>query len=225
MTERDIAKMIDHTFLKPDGPEDAVEKLCAEAKERSFASVCVNPCETARAAELLAGSGVEVCTVVGFPLGQNTTATKIFEAREAIENGAGELDFVINVRLLKYAPEKCLEELKALARASKQAKSGVTIKLIIECCLLDDREKRLACRLAEEAGFDFVKTSTGFSTGGATAADVRLMRETVGGRLRVKAAGGIRTLESALEMISAGADRLGCSAGIGILDTIKKGKQ
>ena len=223
MNGTDIAKMIDHTFLKPAGPGDAVEKLCREARERSFASVCVNPCETAHAAALLSGSGVKVCTVVGFPLGQNTTATKIFEAREAIENGADELDFVVNVRLLKYAPDKCLEELKSLAAESKRARGDVVIKLIIECCLLDDGEKRLACRLAEKAGFDFVKTSTGFSTWGATAADVRLMREEVGDRLGVKAAGGIRTLDGALEMVSAGANRLGCSAGVEILDSIKKG--
>ena len=210
-------KMIDHTFLKADGDKDAVRRLCREAKKYGFASVCVNPAEVPLAARLLKGSGVVVCTVVGFPLGQNTTSVKVAEALEAVENGATELDFVMNVRLLKYAPEKCAEELGALVGACRATGMQLVLKLIVECCYLTDAEKVLACRLAKTAGFDFVKTSTGFGTGGATVHDVKLMRKAVGRKMGVKAAGGIRTREDALAMVAAGATRLGCSAGVAIV--------
>lgn len=216
-----LAKYIDHTFLKPDGDKDAIRKLCREAKKYGFASVCVNPSEIKLAAKLLKGSKTEVCTVIGFPLGQNTTACKCAEALEAVENGATELDFVINQRLLKYDPEACYEELANLISTCKALptiirKPAPLTKLIIECCNLTKEEKILACRQAKKAGFDFVKTSTGFAKGGAIVEDVKLMRKTVGPKMGVKAAGGIRDKATALAMIEAGATRLGCSAGVEI---------
>ena len=233
LTRAELAAKIDHTFLKPAGAADAVEKLCAEARRCGFASVCVNPCEVAAAAAALAGSAVKVCTVVGFPLGQNTAAVKAFEAEAAIADGARELDFVINQRLLKAAGagdgaarRTLAAELKACAavkRGETAARLGfpeIVLKLILECCNLTDAEKRLGCELAVESGFDFVKTSTGFAAGGATVEDVRLLRQAVGGRASVKAAGGIRTLEDALAMLAAGADRLGCSAGVAIIERV-----
>ena len=210
----DIAKCIDHTFLKAAGDREAVRTLCREAAECGFASVCVNPSEVALAAGLLKGVDVRVCAVVGFPLGQSTTAVKAAEAAEAVANGATELDFVVNVRLLKYDPEACREELFRLVAAAKATGAAVCTKLIIECCYLTDAEKVLACTLAKEAGFDFVKTSTGFGPGGATVEDVKLMRATVGGKMGVKAAGGIRDRATALALLAAGASRLGCSAGV-----------
>ena len=222
----DLAKTIDHTFLKPNGSPADVAKLCREAKRYGFASVCVHPCEVARSARLLRGSGVKVCTVIGFPLGQNTAALKLCEAMEAGADGADELDFVVNVAKLKVAAAKgaasreaksAREDWKLILASVREAAPSVVTKLIIECCYLTDREKVFACRLARAVGFDFVKTSTGFGTGGATVADVRLMRKTVGPRMGVKAAGGIRTREDALAMIAAGANRLGCSAGVAIV--------
>lgn len=207
-----IAKYIDHTFLKSAGERDAVRCLCREAKKRGFASVCVNPAEVRLAKSLLGKSGVKVCTVIGFPLGQTTTLAKVCEATEAIANGADELDFVVNVRLLKYAPKECLEELKRLVEPCR-ARKRIVSKLILECCELTDAEKRTGCALAKKAGFDFVKTSTGFGSGGATEHDVRLMRKAVGKSMGVKAAGGIRTREAAIAMIKAGASRIGSSAG------------
>lgn len=208
---------IDHTFLKSAGPADAIGRLCREAREYRFASVCVNPAAVREAAAELAGSGVRVCTVAGFPLGQHTTAAKIAEALGAAADGADEIDFVANQRLLKYAPDACADELRALAAACRAAARPPTLKLILECCELDDSEKVRGCRMALEAGFDFVKTSTGFGSGGATVHDVRLMRDTVGEAMGVKAAGGIRTLDDALAMIAAGASRLGCSASVSIM--------
>ncbi len=213
----DLARYIDHTFLKSDGEKDAIEKLCREAREHDFATVCVNPAEVKKAAELLKGSNTKVCTVIGFPLGQATAKVQIFEALTAIEESAEELDFVINQRLLKYEPEKCREELKLIIAAVKTEERKILTKLIIECCNLTDDEKVLACLLAKEAGFDFVKTSTGFGKGGATIHDVELMRKTVGSEMGVKAAGGIRDKETALKMIEAGATRLGTSAGVQIV--------
>ena len=212
-----LAKLIDHTFLKSAGDADAVRKLCREATACGFASVCVNPAEVPLAARLLRASKVEVCTVVGFPLGQNTTEVKVFEGLDAIAKGATELDYVINQRLLKYDPEACARELCEIADACKGKSPDVTLKLIIECCNLTDKEKRLACRLAKKAGFDFVKTSTGFSTGGATVKDVKLMRRAVGPKMGVKAAGGIRDRKTALDMVAAGATRIGASAGKALL--------
>ena len=213
----DIAKFIDHTFLKPAGEKDAVRKLCREAKTAGFASVCVNPCEVALAAKLLKESTVKVCTVIGFPLGANTTEVKLFEALEALRAGATELDFVINQRLLKYEPKVCEKELRVLADTCKSDRKGVVLKLILECCNLTKAEIVRGCKLAKKAGFDFVKTSTGFAAGGATVEDVRLMRKTVGPKMGVKAAGGIRDRETAFKMIKAGANRLGTSAGLKLL--------
>jgi len=215
-----LAGMIDHTFLKPAGEADAVRKLCREAKECGFASVCVNPAEVALAAKLLEGRKVKVCTVIGFPLGQNTTRSKLAEAQEAIADGAAELDFVVNQRWLKAVATGANDALFALENELSlcgRIHPSVVTKLILECCNLTDAEKKLGCVLAKQAGFDFVKTSTGFGSGGATVHDVKLMRETVGPKMGVKAAGGIRTLEDALAMIEAGATRLGCSAGVEIV--------
>lgn len=218
MTARELAGKIDHTFLKAAGDPDAVEKLCEEARRHRFACAMVNPSEVARAAELLDGSGVRVGTVVGFPLGQNTLRIKCAEAMEAAENGATDIDYVLNIRDLRSKPaDAVLEDLKLMNAAPKKINADAVTKLIIECCYLTDDEKRLACRLAKKAGFDFVKTSTGFGTGGAKTEDVALMRKTVGKSVGVKAAGGIRTLEDAEKMLAAGADRLGCSAGAEIL--------
>ena len=216
-----LASYIDHTFLKPDGDEDAIRKLCREAKKYGFASVCVHPCAVKRCAKLLKGTDVAVCTVIGFPLGQNTPTTMLYEALEAVENGARELDFVINVGELKVAATKGdAGELQRrwafIVEAVKGYRDDIVMKLIIECCYLTDAEKVFACKMAKAAGFDFVKTSTGFGTGGATVADVRLMRKTVGKKMGVKAAGGIRDKATALAMIAAGANRLGCSAGVEI---------
>ena len=214
--------MIDHTFLKPAGEKDAVGKLCREAKKAHFASVCVNPCEVAPAARLLRRSGVRVCTVIGFPLGQNTTSVKCLEAAEAIGDGADELDFVVNQRLLRHAPAACLVELQAEIAACREAAKAVSrpaplTKLILECCNLTKAEIVRGCRLAKKAGFDFVKTSTGFAAAGATVEDVRLMRRTVGTKMGVKAAGGIRDRATAEAMVAAGATRIGASAGLSLL--------
>ena len=214
---KNLARIVDHTFLKPAGDRDAVRKLCREAKKFGFASVCVNPAEVALAAKLLRKSDVKVCTVVGFPLGQNTTGVKRFEAACAIVDGADELDFVVNQRLLKYDPEACAEELEELAANCRMLREDVVLKLILECCNLTKGEIALGCRLAKAAGFDFVKTSTGFAAGGATAEDVKLMRKTVGRKMGVKAAGGIRDRKTALAMVAAGATRIGASAGKALL--------
>ena len=213
----DIAKLIDHTFLKPAGDRDAVRKLCAEARKAGFASVCVNPAEVALAARLLRGSGVKVCTVVGFPLGANTSRVKCFEAMDALQAGADELDLVVNQRLLKYAPGACEAELLQWVRTCRTFRSDAVLKLILECCNLTKSEIARGCRIAKKIGFDFVKTSTGFGAGGATEADVRLMRRTVGKKMGVKAAGGIRDRKTALAMVAAGATRLGTSAGLNMV--------
>lgn len=207
---------IDHTFLKAAGEGDAVRKLCREAKRHGFASVCVNPAEVKLAARLLRKSPVKVCTVVGFPLGQNTTALKLMEGVQAIQDGAAELDLVVNLRLLKFDPAACQAELDCFVDICRAERPDVVLKLIIECCYLTDAEKVAACKMAKAAGFDFVKTSTGFGTGGATVADVKLMRKAVGRKMGVKAAGGIRTRAEALALIAAGATRLGCSCGVAL---------
>ena len=223
MTREELAGMIDHTFLKAAGEPDAVNRLCREAKEYGFACAMVNPCEVAAAVRLLQDSTVRVGTVIGFPLGQNTAKTKAYEGVNAVRDGALDIDLVVNVRELKAAVHDESVRLEVAARlalfneAVKGVETGVCTKLILECCYLTDEEKVLGCNLAKDAGFDFVKTSTGFGTGGATVHDVRLMRETVGPDMGVKAAGGIRTLADALAMIDAGANRLGCSAGVDIL--------
>ena len=224
MTKRELAARIDHTFLKAAGDPGAVERLCAEARRYRFACAMINPAEVARAAELLDGSEVRVGTVVGFPLGQNTVKVKCFEAVEAVQGGATDIDYVLNLRDLRSKPsDAVLEDLTLMNLAPKKVCDDVVTKLIIECCYLTDDEKVLACRLAKKAGFDFVKTSTGFGTGGATVEDVALMRRTVGKTMGVKAAGGIRTLDDALKMLAAGADRLGCSAGVEIVESLVLG--
>ncbi len=219
MTCRELASCIDHTFLKAAGDADAIDRLCAEARRYHFACAMVNPSEVVKAADLLDGSGVRVGTVVGFPLGQSTVVTKCHEAMEAVQNGASDIDFVLNIRDLRTKPsDQVLEDLSLLNLAPKKLNDDAVTKLIIECCYLTDEEKVQACRLAKKAGFDFVKTSTGFGSGGATAEDVALMRKTVGKGMGVKAAGGIRTLDDALKMLAAGANRLGCSAGVEIMN-------
>ena len=215
--KKTIAGYIDHTFLKPAGDAEAVVALCQEAKKYRFASVCVNPCEVEACARALRTSKVKVCTVVDFPLGQSTNRARCFEAMDAIQAGADELDLVVNQRLLKYAPRKCEAELLQWVRTCRTIRTDVILKLILECCNLTKKEIALGCRIAKRVGFDFVKTSTGFAAGGATAEDVALMRKTVGDEMGVKAAGGIRDRETALKMIAAGATRIGASAGLKLL--------
>ncbi len=209
-----LSKYIDHTVLASDATEDKIIKLCEEAKLYDFASVCVNSCWVKTAKEELKDSSVNVCTVVGFPLGAMDTKSKAFEAETAVKNGADEVDMVINVGFLKSG---LLDEVESDIREVKKACGGKLLKVIIETCLLNDSEKVQACNLSKRAGADFVKTSTGFSKGGATVEDVRLMRETVGSSMGVKASGGIRDYQTAIAMIEAGATRLGCSAGVQIV--------
>lgn len=210
-----INKLIDHTALKPNTNKKSILKLIAEAKTYDFASVCVNPCWVALAHQELKNTDVKVCTVIGFPLGANTTEVKVFEAKDAIEKGAQEIDMVINVAMLKDKEYDYVEnEIKKIVEV---AKDKALVKVIIEACLLTDEEKIKACELSQKAGADFVKTSTGFSTGGATVHDVALMRKTVGTDMGVKASGGVHTHEEALAMIEAGANRIGASAGVKLL--------
>ncbi len=202
-------KLFDHTILKADATKEAVKKVCREAAEYGFMSVCVNGFYTSFVREQLKGSGVKVCTVVGFPLGQMSTRAKAAEARIAVEDGADEIDMVINVGALKDGDyETVREDIRQVKEACKDA----LLKVIIETCLLTQDEKRKACELAKEAGADFVKTSTGFSVGGATQEDVSLMRSIVGDSMGVKASGGIRDRQTAEKMLKAGASRLGTSA-------------
>lgn len=216
MRKEEIAKMIDHTLLKPEATVEQIKTLCEEARQYGFASVCVNPVHVALAYELLKDSQVKVCTVIGFPLGANTTAVKTFEASEAIKEGAEEVDMVINVGKLK---DKNLEYVKNDIKAVVDAAKGKALtKVILETCLLSDDEKVTACKLAKEAGADFVKTSTGFNKCGATAEDIKLMRETVGSEMGVKASGGVRSSADAIKMINAGASRIGASASIAICE-------
>lgn len=210
----DIAKYIDHTLLAADATKERIEELCREAAEHHFASVCVNSCWVREASALLDGTGVHVCTVVGFPLGAMETKAKAEEAAIAVSNGADEIDMVLNIGFLKSGMDsEVLEDIKAVREACR----GRILKVIIETCLLSDEEKVRACILSKEAGADFVKTSTGFSRGGAEVHDVALMHRTVGGSLGVKASGGIRDLDTAMAMIEAGATRIGASAGVAIV--------
>jgi len=210
----DIANKIDHTLLKADATAADIKKICAQAREYRFASVCVNSCYAKLVTEELKGTGVATCCVVGFPLGAMSTRAKAFEAACAVEDGAGEIDMVINIGAVKSGDDRFAEDdIHAVVEASKPA----IVKVIIETCLLTDEEKVRACILAEKAGAAFVKTSTGFSRAGATAKDVALMKKAVGGRLRVKASGGIHTPGQAAELIAAGADRIGASNGIALL--------
>ena len=212
---QNYAAMIDHTLLKADATRDQIEKLCAEAKKYVFASVCVNPTWVKYSAELLAGTEVKVCTVIGFPLGASTSAVKAFETKDAIANGAGEIDMVINIGAMKNGEfDLVREDIKAVVDAA----NGTLVKVIIETSLLTDEEKVKACELAVLAGADFVKTSTGFSTGGATAEDIALMRKTVGPEIGVKASGGVRSLEDMKLMVENGATRIGASSGVAIMN-------
>lgn len=216
----ELAGLIDHTFLKPFGDAASIETLCAQACAYGFAAVMVNPAEVGRCVKRLAGTKVRVGTVVSFPLGQMTSAAKAFEIRDAIAKGAGEIDMVQNLRALQEGNENLVfDELADMAAQCRAA--GVVSKVILETCYLTDAQKVRTCELAVKAGVDYVKTSTGFGTAGATVADVALMRRTVGPGTGVKAAGGIRDLASALDMIRAGATRLGTSAGVKIVDELR----
>ncbi|WP_186577978.1 deoxyribose-phosphate aldolase [Aquibacillus kalidii] len=210
-----LAKYIDHTALKADTTKEQIIAVCEEAMQHSFYSVCVNPTWVEQAAVLLKDSDVKVCTVIGFPLGANTTEVKAAETKDAIAKGATEVDMVINIAALKDREnEKVEKDIRSVVEA---AKGKALVKVIIETSLLTDEEKMVACNLAVKAGADFVKTSTGFSTGGATVEDIRLMRETVGPNLGVKASGGVRDRETAIAMINAGATRVGASASVAIV--------
>ena len=215
-----LNKYFDHTLLKAEARPADIEKLCAEAREYDFFSVCVNSCYVAKAAELLKGSDVKIAAVVGFPLGACTTATKAFETKEACKAGASEIDMVLNVGMLKAGEDSYVEEdIREVVDAA--GKYGAIAKVILETCLLTDEEVVKACNLSKSAGARFVKTSTGFSTGGATVHHVALMKETVGDSMEVKASGGIRDYETARAMIDAGADRIGASATVAIMKAAK----
>jgi deoxyribose-phosphate aldolase len=221
LSAEQLARYIDHTLLKPEASRDQILKLCREAVEHHFASVCVNPCWVRLCAEALRGSEVKVCTVIGFPLGATLSTVKAFEAEECIRQGAGEVDMVINIGALKTGDRQYVEDdIRAVVERAHAL--GALVKVIIETVLLTQEEKVLACRLSQAAGADFVKTSTGFAGGGATVEDVALMRQVVGDAMGVKAAGGIRTYADALRMIQAGANRLGTSAGVQIIQGAQK---
>ncbi len=213
----DLRALIDHTLLKPEASRPQIEKLCQEARQYGFAAVCVNPWWVRLAAAELQGATVKVASVIGFPLGANATAIKVAEAERAIADGALELDMVINLGALKSGdPDAARQDIAAVARAAHAG--GAILKVIIEAAVLDEPEKVLACRLAQEACADFVKTSTGFGPGGARVEDVALMRATVGPAMGVKAAGGIRSLDDALKMVRAGANRIGTSSGVRLVE-------
>ncbi|MBG0768117.1 deoxyribose-phosphate aldolase [Sphaerochaeta halotolerans] len=215
MKQEDVAKYIDHTVLAATATRPMIEKLCKEADQYHFASVCVNSCWVPLCAKLLGKSDVKVCTVVGFPLGAMATESKAFEAKTAVRAGAEEVDMVINIGFLKNHDDDLVQD---DITAVKKACGNALLKVIIETCLLNEEEIVRACRLAKASGADFVKTSTGFSTGGATAKHIALMRKTVGPQLGVKASGGVRTYEDAIAMIEAGATRIGASSGIAIVE-------
>ena len=211
-----LAGMIDHTLLKPDVTSDKIAQLCFEARKYHFASVCVNPTHVKLCADLLSGSDVKVCTVIGFPLGATSTEVKVFETQNALDNGATEIDMVLNIGALKAGENELVaRDIRGVVETSHKA--GALTKVIIETALLNDEEKVVACLLAKEAGADYVKTSTGFSGGGATVHDIELMRRTVGPTIGVKASGGIHTHEEAEALVAAGATRIGASAGVKII--------
>jgi deoxyribose-phosphate aldolase len=214
--ETDLARMIDHTLLKPEATKDQVIQLCQEAKKYNFASVCINPSYVPLSAKLLRDTSVKVCTVIGFPLGATSTASKAFEAEQALRDGAREIDMVINVGMLKSKEYDYVEnDIFAIVTTCRRYKA--LLKVILETGLLSDEEKIKACLLAKRAGADFVKTSTGFSKGGATVGDIALMRKVVGSAMGVKASGGVRTREEAMAMVASGADRIGASASVKIV--------
>lgn len=211
-------KFIDHTLLKPDATQKQIKTICDEAKDYDFASVCINPTWVQYAYEQLKDTDVKVCTVIGFPLGATTPEVKAFEAKDAIKHGADEIDMVINIAALKDGNDDLLmQDISSVVKASE----GHCVKVIIETCLLTDEEKVKVCEIAKKAGATFVKTSTGFSTGGATLHDVALMKKTVGDDCLVKASGGVRTFDDMLEMIEAGASRIGTSAGVKLMNNEK----
>ena len=215
LTVTDVAKMIDHTMLRPEAPDAAFDKLCQEAVQYRFFGVCVNSCRVAYVARKLQGTGVKVCSVVGFPLGSMTTRSKAFETREALSDGASEIDMVINVGLLKSGDFHAVEEdIRAVRRATR---ANTVLKVIIETALLTQDDKVMACELSKKAGADFVKTCTGFNGGGANVEDLSLMRRVVGREMGVKASGGVRTWKNAMAFIGAGANRLGCVASVAIV--------
>lgn len=213
------AAYIDHTLLKADATKEEIIQLCEEAKTYSFASVCVNPTWVKTAADILNGSSPKVCTVIGFPLGASTSEVKAYETKDAIENGAGEIDMVINIGALRSGDDERVKN--DIAAVVDSAKGKAIVKVIIETSLLTDQEKRKACELSRAAGADFVKTSTGFSTGGATVEDVKLMRGVVGPEMGVKASGGVRSFEDMTKMIDAGATRIGASSGVQIMQGLQ----
>jgi len=219
----ELASLIDHTLLKPEATKQQIEQLCAEAKKFRFASVCINPCYVCLCAQLLKETSVKVCTVIGFPLGATSTETKVFEAEQALRDGAHELDMVINVGMLKSGEYEYVEN-DIFGVVTTARRYGALTKVILETCLLTDEEKVKACLLAKRSGADFVKTSTGFNKGGATTGDVALMRRVVGTAMGVKAAGGVRSREEALEMVASGADRIGASASVKIVGREKDGQ-
>jgi deoxyribose-phosphate aldolase len=218
----EIARMIDHTLLKPDATQDQIAQLCYEARKYGFAAVCVNPTYVKLCAQVLRGTPVHVCTVVGFPLGATPSEVKAFEAQEAMDDGASEVDMVINIGALKSKDYALVErDIATLARTSHAG--GAILKVIIEAALLSDEEKVIACQLAKAAGADYVKTSTGFGPGGATVHDVALMRRAVGPEMGIKAAGGIHSYQEAQAMVAAGATRIGASAGVKIVQQAQSG--
>ena len=221
LSPEDLARLIDHTFLKAFGPPADIDRLCAEAREYGFACVMVNPSEIERCRALLGASRVPIGVTIGFPLGQSTAAVKDFECRDAVQRGARELDMVLNVRALQAGALSLVRsELQSLVRVCADA--GAESKLILETCYLSDTEKKTACLMARDAGVRFVKTSTGLGAGGATIADIRLMRETVGSQMGVKASGGIRDLDTALAMLAAGANRIGTSSGVALVQELRR---
>lgn len=216
----EINRIIDHTLLKPEATEKQIEELIKEAIEYNFCSVCVNPIWVKKCAEMLKDTDVKVCTVIGFPLGANTKETKIFETKNALENGADEIDMVINIGYMKSKKfDEVEDEISELAKICHD--KDAILKVILENCLLTKDEIKKACQLSDKAGADFVKTSTGFSTSGADAEDVKLMKDSVSDRVKVKASGGIRDYKTAIEMVNNGADRLGVSAGVAIYEESK----
>ncbi len=214
ITKKELAKYIDHTLLKPDATKKDIEELCDEAKNYNFASVCINPYYVKYCSGKLKNSAVKVCTVIGFPLGANITEIKKAEVTQAIKDGAEELDMVMNIGSLKSGNyENVFQDIKSVVETAE----GKCVKVIIETCLLTESEKIKACELSKKAGANFVKTSTGFSSGGATIEDVKLMKKVIGEKMKIKASGGIHSYEEAIAMIEAGANRLGASAGVKIV--------
>ena len=221
VTKRQLERMIDSTNLRPDATTEDIKKLCRDAKKYNFASVCVNPCFVSLAADLLISVEVKVCCAIGFPLGAATPESKVFEAKDAVRNGADEIDMVINIGALK---DKKYEIVKKEIKDIVDVVGKVVVKVIIETCYLNDEEKIKACLIAKEAGAHFVKTSTGFGPKGATAEDVALIRKTVGPNMGIKASGGIRTIDDAVKMINAGANRIGTSRAVEIVEGIEQQK-